>query len=175
MKLSRIFKTLLCPWQSIVQFYKLRKKSIKTYAEWCEFIGSPDNIQFFTLLRNLGFYASNNKRYFVSQVQLPQEIYNVISNSVTEVDDSLGIAEEVIKSRMEPILLKLINTGWIDTITLSHAYMGNGVVATIMSNVYEVDLQSLKESDTLKYAYIGIAIWLCTLLSIGSIILIQYM
>lgn len=139
--------TILWPWRFFVSLIQNERLSKRTYHEWLDFMAEPAQTEFFETIKNLGFLRVDKQRSLVAQHLLPTEIYNVIGQQMTEAEDMTGIAEEIVKSRMEPVLLKLLDSGWIDTITLKHIYGGNGLVITFMSNVYENEYQALKQSN----------------------------
>lgn len=147
--------TVLWPWRFFVSLIRNERLSKRTYYEWLDFMAEPAQVEFFETIKNLGFLRVDKQRLLVAQHQLPTEIYNVIGQQMTEAEDMTGIAEEIVKSRMEPVLLKLLNSGWIDTITLKHIYGGNGLVITFMSNVYENEFQALKQSNLFWTAIIA--------------------
>lgn len=150
-----ILLTILWPFSFLWNLIKYERLSKNVYYDWLAFIAEPAQSQFFEVIQNLGFLRVDGQRSLVAQHQLPTEIYNVIGQQMTEAEDMTGIAEEIVKSRMEPVLLKLLNSGWIDTITLKHIYGGNGLVITFMSNIYENQFQELRQSNKFWIALIA--------------------
>ena len=150
-----ILLTILWPFKHLWNLIKYERLAKNTYYDWLAFIAEPAQSQFFEVIQNLGFLRIDGQRALVAQHQLPTEIYNVIGQQMTEAEDMTGIAEEIVKSRMEPVLLKLLNSGWIDTITLKHIYGGNGLVITFMSNIYENQFQELRQSNKFWIALVA--------------------
>lgn len=146
---------ILWPFSFLWNLIKYERLAKNTYYDWLAFIAEPAQSTFFEVIQNLGFLRIDAQRSLVAQHQLPTEIYNVIGQQMTEAEDMTGIAEELVKSRMEPVLLKLLNSGWIDTITLKHIYGGNGLVITFMSNIYENQFQELRQSNKFWIALIA--------------------
>lgn len=147
--------TILWPFSFLWNLTKYERLSKNTYYDWLAFMAEPTQSVFFEVIQNLGFLRIDGQRSLVAQHQLPTEIYNVIGQQMTEAEDMTGIAEEIVKSRMEPVLLKLLDSGWIDVITLKHIYGGNGLVITFMSNVYETQYQELRQSSKFWAALIA--------------------
>lgn len=156
-----ILLTILWPFSFLWNLTKYERLSKNTYYDWLAFIAEPAQSVFFEVIQNLGFLRIDKQRSLVAQHQLPTEIYNVIGQQMTEAEDMTGIAEEIVKSRMEPVLIKLLDSGWIDTITLKHIYGGNGLVITFMSNIYENQFQILRQSNKFWPAIIASCIHLC--------------
>lgn len=155
---TKVALAIIMPVVHIAHLYKLKHLSSKTYYKWLKFIESREQVELFNALNSLQFMRSDSQRALIAQHKLPTSIYNVIKGEFTEYDDVSGIADELIKSRLEPVLLGLLNSGWVDTITFHHLYLGNGIVVTFLSNVYEIEYHTEKSSILSIYALISIVL-----------------
>lgn len=143
-------------WPTLIKFIKLRYKSNKMHKWFVnDFMQQEDQAYLSTYLTNIGFKVHNVSRALVAQTKMPQEVYDAMGGRQNEFEevDIIGVMSYVMHERLQGVTVQLEKHNLLDIITLKNIYIGNGVIATIMSNIYESQLQ-----EELEEHYVGAVI-----------------
>lgn len=158
----------------LVKLCELRHKSNKSFNWFVnDFMQQEEQSYIAQYLTNIGFKVHSTSRALVAQTQLPKEVYDAMGGRQNDMEeiDVYGVMEYVMHERMQGVFAQLEKHNLLDIITLKHIYIGNGIICTVMSNLYEAEYQELKEEEPCYTALTGLIVeiaamicllvWLC--------------